>query len=365
MHPTQICAPIANVRIPGRATSSATELFAQRHPGGQYRTGWDGLHLSSVGMGTYLGETTSNDDDLYEAAAVRAVELGVNVLDTASNYRCQRSERAIGHALQHITQTGIADREDIVVASKAGFVPFESVRPTDAKAFFEEAYVSRGLFGWDELVADCHCLAPKFLNAMIDASRKNLQLETIDLYYLHNPETQLTEVTPPVFEQRMRAAFEVMEQAVDDGTIGAYGLATWGGFRQPAQAPDYLSLEQLVGLAEQVGGDSHHFRAIQLPVNLSMLEAHEIANQQSGQEAKPLLEVAQSLGVYVMASASLLQGRLSSNELGGEDFSFLETPAQRALHYVRSLPGVGTALVGMKRLSHVNENVVVLKTSPM
>lgn len=51
--------------------------------------------MSSVGIGTYLGEPDEATDQAYTAAVTRAVELSANVIDTAINYRFQRSERSI------------------------------------------------------------------------------------------------------------------------------------------------------------------------------------------------------------------------------------------------------------------------------
>jgi len=53
--------------------------------------------VPSVGVGTYLDDPTDTDDVDREAVG-RALESGVNVVDTAINYRCQRSERAVGAA---------------------------------------------------------------------------------------------------------------------------------------------------------------------------------------------------------------------------------------------------------------------------
>ncbi len=57
-------------------------------------------HLSPIGIGTYLGNADEATDLSYTRAIVRAVQLGVNVIDTAANYRFQRSERSIGEALK-------------------------------------------------------------------------------------------------------------------------------------------------------------------------------------------------------------------------------------------------------------------------
>lgn len=313
-------------------------------------------------MGTYLGTMTVDDDDLYEVAIIRALERGVNVVDSAINYRAQRSERAVGQALLQTFETKVAERSEILVCSKAGFVPFDGSKPEDPRAYIQKAYVDSGVFTWEDFVARCHCLAPAFIRNQIEHSRENFGLETIDVYYLHNPETQLTEISRGAFRERMRAAFEVLEQARADGWIGVYGVATWNGFRQTPDAPDYLSLEEILSLAQEAGGPDHGFAVIQLPFNAQLTEAFSHRNQGT----KCLLDTAAEHGIYVMTSASIMQGRLA-RELPEElaaVFPGLETPAQRSLQFVRSAPGVGTALVGMKQPVHVDENTALARMPP-
>src|ERR687886_1296726 len=78
------------------------------------------LWLSSIGIGTYLGDWDEATDERYTEAVVRAVELGVNVMDTAANYRFQRSERSIGAALEQLVGTETCARDEIVVCTKGG-----------------------------------------------------------------------------------------------------------------------------------------------------------------------------------------------------------------------------------------------------
>ena len=80
-----------------------------------------------------------------------------------------------------------------------------------------------GIVKADEVVGDGHCIAPRFLADQLDRSRANLGVETIDVYYVHNPETQLGAVDQATFQARMRAAFEFLEGAVTDGKIRCYG----------------------------------------------------------------------------------------------------------------------------------------------
>ncbi|MFQ5696233.1 MAG: aldo/keto reductase, partial [Terriglobia bacterium] len=268
-----------------------------------------------------------------------------------------------GAALGALVEQGTVAREEIVVASKAGFLSFDGEVPADPRAYFMEEYVSRGIVKPEEVVGGMHCLAPRYLEDQIERSRRNLRLETVDIYYLHNPETQLQAVPRAEFLRRMRAAFETREAAVAAGKIRCYGLATWTGFRGPPAGRDSLGLQELVKLAEQVAGPEHHFKVVQLPYNLAMPEAFALRNQPLAGETVSVLEAARRLGLTVFASASIMQGQVAVNllaELRAQLNGGLDTDAQRGLQFVRSTPGIGAALVGMRRLEHVEENLRLL-----
>ena len=126
-------------------------------------------------------------------------------------------------------------------------------------------------------------------------------------------------------------------------------------------------LADVVAVAREVGGPDHHFRAIQLPYNLAMTEAFTRANQRIGKDTVSTLEAAKRLDVYVMASASVYQGQLTRNlpPVITAYLPGLATDAQRALQFVRSTPGIGTALVGMKSIEHVDDNAAVAAAAPI
>ena len=90
-----------------------------------------------------------------------------------------------------------------------------------------------------------------------------------------------------------------------------------------------------------------------------MTEAVRQPTQTLDGRAVSLLEAAAALGVSVVASASLMQAQLTRGlPLPLRDaFPGLDTDAQRAIAFVAGLPGVTTALVGMRREEHVRENV--------
>jgi len=349
------------------ATPQATAALAARIANaGFYRRAWDGLTAASIGLGTYLGEANDDTDAAYAAAIRRYLELGGNVLDSAINYRFQRSERAIGAALQAAIGAGQTSRESVIVCTKGGYLSFDGDWPADPEAWLRQTFLDSGLVRPDEVV-DGHCMAPAYLRHEIAQSRANLRVEAIDLYYLHNPEGQLAALGEALFRERLREAFATFEVAVSQGHIRAYGVATWNGLRARPKAAEYLALPMLVEAAQDVSGDRHHFRAVQLPINFQMLEAVGLANQPGHSEMAPLLQVAAEQGIAVMASASLLQARLLGQlpEPLRARFEPGLSDAQCALQFVRSAPGLTTALAGMSRTAHVNENLTLKDLPPM
>ncbi len=354
------------------ATEAGTRRFVERHSQGRPDDAFSHvgmLHLSSLGLGTYLGPATDEGDVSYIEAVVEAVRQGINVIDTAANYRHQRSERAVGVAIGQLIAMGEVYRSELLVASKAGFVAFDGVVPGDRAQHCVEVTVGHGLAAPDELMARCHCIAPDFIAASLDRSLVNLGLETVDVYFLHNPETQLHELTADVFYERLRRAFARLEQAADEGKVRVYGIATWSGLRARPDERDHVSLERVLACAEEVAGSRHRCRAIQLPLNVLMPEAATFRCQSvKGQWLTPL-EAAAELGLVAFTSGTLHQGRLATNgtsdalplipDAAGGPERLLT--ADDALQFARSVDGVTTALVGMADIEHVRANVASLK----
>lgn len=344
------------------ATATYAARFADRYAPEFYRPS-GGSNVSSIGIGTYLGECTDDDDAAYTNAIAAAVASGINLIDTAINYRCQRSERAVGAAIQRALAEG-TPREALLVCTKGGFLPLAD-RPPESRDEYRE-YLRREFFDTailtpDDVVAGGHSIAPGFLRYSIERSRKNLGVQSIDLYYLHNPEQQLAAVSATSLRERLRAAFMVLEDAVSRGEIRAYGCATWQAFRVSPGSKTHLSLEDLLTIAREVAGERHHFRAVQMPINLAMPEAFREATQELGKQRTlvPALEAASALGLTVVASASLMQAQLTKDLPPSmhELFPAQRTDAQCALAFVRALPGVTSALVGTRSVQHLAENL--------
>ncbi|MGH9747902.1 MAG: aldo/keto reductase [Candidatus Acidiferrales bacterium] len=355
-------------RIAGSATAQGTLRYAARFQGrsaaGHFREIPGGLVLSSIGIGTYLGEPDEAIDKGYTEAVVAAVEGGINVIDSAINYRFQRSERSVGAALRALASKGYS-RDEVVICTKAGFLTPDSEMPPDPNAYFAHEFLDRGVFRPEEIAAGCHCMAPKYLADQLERSLGNFGVESIDVFYLHNPETQLTEVSAPEFQKRVREAFAFLESAATSGKIGAYGMATWNAFREDLKSPGYLSLEAMAEIATDVGGAQHHFRFVQLPFNLAMPEALTRPNQSVGGKTMPMVQAARDLGINLVTSAALLQGQLTKNLPPFVHSALnLKKESELALQFARSVPGLTTALVGMSRVEHVRANLALVSVEP-
>ena len=98
--------------------------------------------------------------------------LGINVLDTAINYRHQRSERNIGAALRQVIDSGEAKRQEVVVCTKAGYLSFDGELPADPRAYFKSEYVDSGVIDPAQLAGGMHCMAPAYLENQIERSRR-------------------------------------------------------------------------------------------------------------------------------------------------------------------------------------------------
>ena len=354
--------------IAGFATAQGTARFRDRFPAlaqaAHFRQalrvrGVCDLWLSSIGLGTYLGETTAEADAAYAESIAAAVNSGVNVLDTAINYRNQRSERNIGAAIKQLVESGSVERDELLVCTKAGFLAFDGETPGDPQSYFISEYINKGVMRPGEIAGGSHCMAATYLENQLERSRKNLGLETIDVFYLHNPETQLSSgVSLAEFRVRLRAAFEALENSVRAGKIRFYGCATWNAFRVPPGQRDYMGLEETLAVAREVGGEQHHCRFIQSPFNLAMAEAFTEQNQSWQGEKLSLLEAAARAGVAVVGSATLYQARLMKElpALVGEKLG-TASHAESAIQFARSAPGLAVALIGMARKTHVIENL--------
>ena len=258
---------------------------------------------------------------------------------------------------------GKASREQLVITSKAGFLPLEFPFPENPYQWINETVVDSGLATKEEIIIDQHCLSPQYLRWSVEKSLKNLKLETLDILFLHNPETQLGYIDYKTLLKRIEKAFKLFEKLVEEGKIKSYGLATWNGFLYEETHKEYMSLGDIVKIAQKVGGKNHHFKYVQSPFNLGKPEAYNFTNQK-GPDGRyyTLMQAIQGFGLQFMASSSLLQlnlfkGKFSPDvgeALGTSDFNDVAS----ALQFARS-GGAISALFGAVDPTHVEENLTL------
>ncbi len=313
------------------------------------------LKLSELGVGTYLGELDQKTSQGYREVIKTAFQRGINVVDTAIVYRYMKSERDIGEVLREVP------RDKVIVSTKGGYVPYDVDSGIDPKDYFYENFVNTGIIKLEEMTPQGHYLSAKFIEWCLNKSLENMNTDYVDIYFLHNPEEQLNFFDRKTFNTKIRECFEYLEFEVKRGRVRYYGLATWGGFRVSPASRQYLNLPELLGIAEQVAGQEHHFRFIQLPYNLGMPEAYTLKNQEVNGQRVSTLEACERLGVYTYISASIYQGRVIGRvpqEL--KQKLKVEKDVHASLQFVLSTPGVGTALVGMSKSEHLEENLQIL-----
>src|SRR5258708_7985235 len=171
------------------ATKPGTTRYARRFAGraseGHFRES-QRLALSSIGIGTYLGQPDAKTDEGYAAAIVAAVENGINVIDAAINYRCQRSERSIGTAIAQLAAKGF-EREEIILCTKGGYLTPDGSMPADPNEYFFREYIQPGIFSAKDIAAGSNCMTSTFLKNQLAPSLTNLGIACVYFYSLPYP----------------------------------------------------------------------------------------------------------------------------------------------------------------------------------
>ena len=218
--------------------------------------------------------------------------------------------------------------------------------------------------GEGDITSGYHCMTPSYLSDQLDRSLRNLDVECIDLMYIHNAvEGQIKDISREKLLENLKSVFELYEQKRDEGKIQFFGMATWECFRVTSDNSQFLSLEEITSMAKKIGGENNGFRFIQLPFNMYYDQALLTKNQTLSNDPVSILEAAVKLGIGVFTSVPFMQGRLLAPGAMPE-FSNLD-PSLRALQFIRSSPGVLAPLIGQKSSEHVSENLEILNIPPL
>lgn len=362
-------------KIAGRATREGTRAYASsfgKECGEGHYSDFlsERLKLSSLGLGTYPGAASGAVDEEVAQIVEHALLQGINVIDTAVHYRYGRALNAIRAGMERAMASGVA-REQLFVAVKGGFLLMPEGAPENFDAWFDAHVAARGLGTRDDLTGR-HLLSPAYIAWQVDYAREVLNVETLDAFVVDQPEIHIPRIGKERMNRRLAQVFEVLERAAAQDRIACYGLSTFDSLRVETDAAPFQSIASVLGLAERAAREAshdpaarHRFRIVQCPFNPAMTEAFTRFSQATGQgNVASTLQAAHQLRVYVMASHVLGKGRfgrddpLSAKVPGG-------SPAQRALQFARSTPGIGTALAGVSTIGHLDDLLAVARTPPL
>lgn len=296
-------------KVSGAATDAGTAAYAARfsmNPGyGYVPFSTTGLVVSRLGFGTYR---VDDRIDQHRDALAHALRKGVNLIDTSTNYRDGHSERLVGEVVNKLATSGEVGRDAVVVVSKIGYVQGENYelatsREASGRPFPEMVKYGDGLW---------HCIHPEWLEDQLGRSLERLGMETLDVCLLHNPEyflghaikagRPLTEARAE-FYRRVTAAFGHFEQEVARGRIRFYGVSS-NSLVDAAMDPEATSASAFLEAAREAGGKEHHFRVLQLPMNL--LEPGALLEKNTGPGGGlTALEFAERNGLAVLVNRPL------------------------------------------------------------
>ena len=350
--------------ISGYATSDGTSNFAKRHTSvaKNHFKSFGGLLLSSVGIGTYLGNPDDLTDKLVIESIKTSVKSGINVIDTAINYRSQKAERSVGKAVSELVESGDVKRNEMFISSKNGYITNDGDINEEFWINIQNTLVKTGVIKSGDISSGYHCMTIPYLQDQLNRSLKNMGLDCIDLMYIHNAaEGQLQDISKTEFMRNLKDVFEFYEKQRKEKVIRYYGMATWECFRVPKEHPQYLSLYDIAKISNEVGGSDNGFKFIQLPYNMYLDQALTLKSQEINANQYSILEAAIKLGIGVFASVPLMQAKLLTPNVLPE-FGGLLKPSHRAIQFVRSTPGIIAPLVGQKSQGHVQENLDILST---
>lgn len=235
------------------------------------------------------GYRVSAQSDEHREALTLAVNNGLKLIDTSANYTNGDSEKLIGEVLKETGKTPL-------VVSKVGYIQGRNLEVinelnNDGKALDDLVKVNDDLW---------HSIHPDFIRNQIELSLSRLQLDSLDVYLLHNPEYYFYEdgANQDEYYRRIAQAFTTLEELVDEGKIKSYGISS-NNFILPSDNPKATNIDRVYACAEKLKAD-HNFKWIQFPFNMIEIDALE-----KHYHGFSLLDKAKSMGLTTMVNRPL------------------------------------------------------------
>lgn len=302
--------------------------------------------LSRIAIGTHRGDTSDETNATYYNAIAKSILNGINVVDVAINYRGTQSEKVVGQVINDLVSSGVKERNDIYVITKGGFTGKEYQWRLINE--HEKQYKSS--------------IRPAFIKHCFEHSYNNLKLGTIDLYLLHNSEIALNYMTHDEYYYSLLQNFINLEEEVAKGRLRGYGLATWPGLRVKRDEKLFIDMNRVLEMAEIAArgrNSQHHFVGVELPININRNEAVTLPNQYHNGALVTAVEYAKHHNLKLFISNSAMYGESNENIESFYNFDYGLTSAQKSLLFVKSIPEVTSAIVGMKQSAHVDQAIEV------
>lgn len=315
------------------------------------------LDLSKIGIGLYQGDETDEVDLKLLSVLRESVINGINLFDSAPNYRNLRSEKVLGELIAE------NPLDKLIISTKGGFVPFDFSNPLLNEAdFINENYYQRGLIE-PELFDEYYFQSfdPTYLEYQLSNSLSVLNRSYVDIYYIHNPEYLLHRVGNKIFLEVMKNVFRWIESKVKAKQIKFFGISTWDGFFR-VDSREYLQLLDFLLLAEKFYL-LDRFKYIQFPFNFSKLNSMMEKSQVYKMQNFSLLKMIEEFNLIAISSAPFGQGKLI-------EYKFPETirliypqmsNAEINLSFVLSSSFFASTLLGTSSLAHLNESISLWK----
>ena len=231
--------------------------------------------MSNFAFGTYR---ISDQNPQHIAALKEAINSGISMIDTSSNYMNGGAERAIALAFREFDDDLI---DNIEVVSKFGYIQNENMQRHLETPFDEVVEYSPTCF---------HSISQTFIQDQLTHTLSRLEMQTLDCYLIHNPEYYLLDaINKGVTKddrldemyKRLFDAFMALELEVKNGRIQSYGISS-NSFSKPRSSEEFLPYEDLLTLAEdaaqEVGNEVHSFTTIELPINILELDGLKCAS---------------------------------------------------------------------------------------
>ena len=305
---------------PGHATPEGTAAYAARFTGRAGGAaafaftplGTTGLVVSRLGFGGYRVDDRTLD---HRAALERSLASGSNLIDTSTNYTDGGSERLVGAVLREEAGRGRLAREAVVVVSKVGYVQGQNLALAQAREAAGQPFPEMVKY-----MDGCwHCLHPEFLDDQLGRSLERLDLRTLDVCLLHNPEYFFSDALHrgqgrdqaslarlrDEFYRRLREAFRFFEAQAAAGRLVWYGVSS-NTVARPAGEAEATSLAHMLEAAREAGGPGHRFRVLQLPMNL--VESAGALDPTEGGETVLGLAARERIGVLVNRPLNAIAG---------------------------------------------------------